>query len=290
VVPGDRVAVQVEKCAEAVLLYVACLRTGAVFVPINVANTPTKLTISCVIRGLESQSSGRPTVRCSNRWQSAPGLLTSRLWALTARVIPRIRGAATRPRTTAEHCEFSGGDCLYIRYDWTIQRAMLTRANLASNAAALVETWRFTDRDVLLHTLPLFHIHGCSRPSTRMASASSLLLLPKFDASIALRHLPEATVLMGVPTYYTRLLQQAGLNRDSTHTCVCSSAARPVAPETHREFLQRTGHTILERYGMTETLINTSNPTTDRACPAPLEGRWRELQSAWPAPKAASPA
>jgi malonyl-CoA/methylmalonyl-CoA synthetase len=139
---------------------------------------------------------------------------------------------------------------------------MLTRANLASNAAALVETWRFTDRDVLLHALPLFHIHGLfTAINTVLASASSLLLLPKFDAASVLRHLPEATVFMGVPTYYTRFLQQVGLNRDSTaHMRLFVSGSAPLLPETHREFLQRTGHTILERYGMTETLINTSNP------------------------------
>src|SRR4029077_19334523 len=95
--------------------------------------------------------------------------------------------------------------------------AMLTRANLTANAAALVEAWRFTGRDVLLHALPLFHIHGLfAAINTVLASASSLLLLPKFDAATVLRLLPEATVFMGVPTHYTRLLQQTELNRKAT--------------------------------------------------------------------------
>src|SRR6202030_4037644 len=93
--------------------------------------------------------------------------------------------------------------------------ATLTRANLASNAAALVEAWRFTASDVLLHTLPLFHVHGLfAAINTVLASGSSLMLLPKFDAASALKYLPQATVYMGVPTHYTRLLQESGLNRE----------------------------------------------------------------------------
>jgi malonyl-CoA/methylmalonyl-CoA synthetase len=140
--------------------------------------------------------------------------------------------------------------------------AMLSRANLASNAAALVEAWRFTSRDVLLHTLPLFHVHGLfAAINTVLASGSSLMLLSKFDAASALKHLPKVTVFMGVPTYYTRLLQQTGLNREVTAGVrLFVSGSAPLLMETHREFLRRTGHAILERYGMTETLMNTSNP------------------------------
>ncbi len=140
--------------------------------------------------------------------------------------------------------------------------AMLTRANLASNAAVLAEAWRFSRDDVLLHTLPLFHIHGLFVAiNTVLASASSLLLLPKFDAAITLEYLPRATVYMGVPTHYTRLLQQDNLNKDTTSTVrLFVSGSAPLLAETHREFQQRTGHVILERYGMSETMMNTSNP------------------------------
>jgi malonyl-CoA/methylmalonyl-CoA synthetase len=139
---------------------------------------------------------------------------------------------------------------------------MLTRANLASNASALASAWEFTADDVLLHTLPLFHIHGLfAAINTVLASAATLLLVGKFDAESALPLLADASVFMGVPTHYTRLLQQPGLNRERTASMrLFISGSAPLLPETHREFLERTGHVILERYGMTETLINTSNP------------------------------
>jgi len=140
--------------------------------------------------------------------------------------------------------------------------AVLTRANLASNAAVLAQAWRFTGSDVLLHTLPLFHIHGLfAAVNTVLASASSLLFFEKFDASETVSHLARATVFMGVPTQYTRQLLHAGLNRETTaHMRLFVSGSAPLLAETHAEFLRRTGHAILERYGMTETLINTSNP------------------------------
>jgi malonyl-CoA/methylmalonyl-CoA synthetase len=114
----------------------------------------------------------------------------------------------------------------------------------------------------LLHTLPLFHIHGLFVAiNTVLASKSSLLLASRFDAAQALEHFSQASVYMGVPTHYTRLLQQRGLNRDTTATMrLFVSGSAPLLAETHREFLQRTGHVILERYGMSETMMNTSNP------------------------------
>jgi len=126
----------------------------------------------------------------------------------------------------------------------------------------LAEAWRFTGHDVLLHTLPLFHIHGLfAAINTVLASASGILLLPKFELPSALKHMSEVTVFMGVPTHYTRLLQDRRLNREATaHMRLFVSGSAPLLVDTHREFLRRTGHVILERYGMTETLINTSNP------------------------------
>jgi malonyl-CoA/methylmalonyl-CoA synthetase len=140
--------------------------------------------------------------------------------------------------------------------------AMLTRANLASNAAVLAESWRFTGADVLLHVLPLFHVHGLfAAINTVLASGSGMVLMSKFDAAAVLRQLAGTTVFMGVPTHYTRLLQAAGLNRATTARMrLFVSGSAPLPAETHREFSRRTGHEILERYGMTETLMNTSNP------------------------------
>ena len=139
---------------------------------------------------------------------------------------------------------------------------MLTRANLASNAAALAEAWRFSAADVLLHALPLFHVHGLfTAINSVLASASSMLLLPKFDSGQVLKHLAEVTVFMGVPTHYTRLLQETGLNREaSAHVRLFVSGSAALPMETHQQFFRRTGHMILERYGMSETLMNTSNP------------------------------
>jgi len=139
---------------------------------------------------------------------------------------------------------------------------MLSRANLASNALALVAAWQFTADDVLLHALPIFHVHGLFvAVNTVLASGSSMVFLPRFDAEEIVRRLPDVTVMMGVPTFYTRLLQHPELDRHATRSMrLFISGSAPLLPDTHREFRERTGHAILERYGMSETLMNTSNP------------------------------
>jgi malonyl-CoA/methylmalonyl-CoA synthetase len=140
--------------------------------------------------------------------------------------------------------------------------AMLSRANLASNAETLAHAWEFTASDVLLHALPIFHVHGLFVAiNTVLAAGSSMLFLSKFDADEVVRLLPRATVMMGVPTFYTRLLQHPGLTRELVSNIrLFVSGSAPLLAETHREFQSRTGHAILERYGMSETLMNTSNP------------------------------
>jgi malonyl-CoA/methylmalonyl-CoA synthetase len=263
--PGDRVAVQVDKSAEAVLLYVACLRMGAVFVPINVANTPNEVDYFlrdskprvAVIRPqdsavIEPLAAPAGVLHVETLGSNGQGSVIERLRKTTLKFdgLPKIGADSTAAIVyTSGTTGRSKG-------------AMLTRANLASNAAILADAWRFTVSDVLLHTLPLFHIHGLFVAiNTVLASGSSLLLLPKFDAPLTLEHLSEATVYMGVPTHYTRLLRESRLNRETTATVrLFVSGSAPLLPDTHREFLQRTGHVILERYGMTETLMNTSNP------------------------------
>ncbi len=250
---------------EAVLLYVACLRMGSVFVPINPANTPNEVTYFlrdskarvAVIRPadhalLEPLAAHAGVHHVETLGAEGEGSLLALVRESDEDLgLPRRHGA--------------NGLAAIVYTSGTTGRskgAMLSRANLASNAAALVEAWRFTSRDVLLHTLPLFHVHGLfAAINTVLASASSLVLMPKFDAPSALKHLPRVTVFMGVPTYYTRLLQQTGLNREVTAGVrLFVSGSAPLLLETHQEFLQRTGHSILERYGMTETLMNTSNP------------------------------
>ena len=139
---------------------------------------------------------------------------------------------------------------------------MLSHDNLASNSLTLVDYWRFTDKDVLIHALPIYHTHGLFVASNVMLFArASMIFLPKFDPDLIIRLMACATVLMGVPTFYTRLLQNPALNRDSTkHMRLFVSGSAPLLAETHREWAARTGHAVLERYGMTETNMNTSNP------------------------------
>jgi malonyl-CoA/methylmalonyl-CoA synthetase len=140
--------------------------------------------------------------------------------------------------------------------------AMLSHDNLLSNAVTLVESWRFTTNDVLLHALPIFHTHGLFvATNVVLLSGASMLFLPKFDANEVFRLLPRATAMMGVPTFYVRMLDDARLTREATaHMRLFISGSAPLLAETHRAFSARTGHAILERYGMTETNMNTSNP------------------------------
>jgi malonyl-CoA/methylmalonyl-CoA synthetase len=140
--------------------------------------------------------------------------------------------------------------------------AMLTHANLAANALTLHQAWGWGPNDVLLHALPLFHIHGLFVAChCVLLNGTKMILLPKFDVTTVIQSLPKATVFMGVPTFYTRLLADAGFSRDICgHMRLFVSGSAPLLPQTFDEFQQRTGHTILERYGMTETGMNTSNP------------------------------
>jgi malonyl-CoA/methylmalonyl-CoA synthetase len=156
--------------------------------------------------------------------------------------------------------------------------AMTTHENLASNARALAEYWRFTERDVLLHALPIFHTHGLFVASNVIfRSGASMLFLPKFDPNEVFRLLPRATTMMGVPTFYTRLIDDARLSRDTTRDMrLFISGSAPLLADTHRAFEEKTGHRILERYGMTETNMITSNPYDGERVPGavgfPLPG------------------
>jgi malonyl-CoA/methylmalonyl-CoA synthetase len=140
--------------------------------------------------------------------------------------------------------------------------AMMSHANLLSNALTLAEVWAFTDRDVLLHALPIFHTHGLFvATNVLLAAGGSMIFLPKFDLDAVFAALPEASTMMGVPTFYTRMLADPRLTREAVaHMRLFISGSAPLLAETHRAFEARTGHRILERYGMTETNMNTSNP------------------------------
>lgn len=242
VAPADRVVAQVEKSTDAVALYLACLRRGAVFVPLNTAYT------SAEIKYFVGDADPKIAVGIVSGGVSLAELARGE------------HGSGAAP------ADMNQSDLAALLYtSGTTGRskgAMLTRANLATNAITLAQTWRFTEHDVLLHALPIFHVHGLFVAiNTVLAAGSSMLFLPKFAADEVVRLLPEATVMMGVPTFYTRLLQHPGFTHDAAKSIrLFVSGSAPLLAETHREFRARTGHAILERYGMSETLMNTSNP------------------------------
>lgn len=259
---GDRCAVQVEKTEEALYLYLACLRAGIIFLPLNPAYTASE--ISYFI------GDAQPTVFVCDPARRSE-------LAGAAAGVPQVRplgGDGTGSLSALADSECSdfrdvdlNGDALaaILYTSGTTGRSkgvMLTRDNLASNAAVLADEWRFTERDILLHALPIFHTHGLFvATNTSIVAGSSMLFLPKFDKEQAISLLPRTTVMMGVPTFYTRLLSSPRLTRDGvSHMRLFVSGSAPLSAQTHRDFGERTGHAILERYGMTETNMNTSNP------------------------------
>ncbi|WP_119256525.1 malonate--CoA ligase [Shinella zoogloeoides] len=260
VTPGDRVAVQVEKSPEALMLYLACLRAGAIYLPLNTAYTLAELgyflgdaTPALVVVD--------PKVRDSVV-EIAGGAVET---------LDATGGGSLLQLAGAEEADFSDiergpDDLAAILYtSGTTGRskgAMLTHDNLLSNALTLRDHWRFTAADRLIHALPIFHTHGLFVASNvTLLAGASMYLLPKFDADEVFRLMESATVLMGVPTFYVRLAQHPGLTREvAAGMRLFVSGSAPLLAETHRSFSERTGHAILERYGMTETNMNTSNP------------------------------
>lgn len=261
--PGDRVAVQVEKSPEAVLLYLACLRAGAVFLPLNTAYTLAELEY------FFGDAEPRLVV-CDPARAADVGALAKKSGAVTVTLGRDGRGSlpdrASRLPMDFHDVARGPDDLAAILYtSGTTGRskgAMLSHENLASNARVLVEHWRFTGDDVLIHALPIFHTHGLFvATNVVLMAGASMLFEQKFDPARIVSLLPRATALMGVPTFYVRLLQQDGLDHEAAKNIrVFISGSAPLLAETHKAWRERTGHAILERYGMTETNMNTSNP------------------------------
>jgi malonyl-CoA/methylmalonyl-CoA synthetase len=262
--PGDRVAVQTDKSAEAIMLYLATLRAGAVYLPLNTAYTLSELDYFIadaepkLIVCHPAKQQGLQDLATKHGVASVDTLDASGKGSLTAAADKAPASFADVPR--------EDDDLAAILYtSGTTGRskgAMLTHRNLSSNALALLEYWQFTARDVLLHALPIYHTHGLFvATNTLLLAGGAMLFLPRFDADEVMRLLPRATAMMGVPTFYTRLVQHPACTRDAcAHMRLFISGSAPLLAETHREFEARTGHVILERYGMTETGMNTSNP------------------------------
>ena len=261
--PGDRLAAQVEKSAQALALYAACVQAGVVFLPLNTAYTRDELAYfiensgaRLVVADSAKEADLRPMVEG----------LDARMLTLNGDGTGSLPEAADRQAETFPTAERSAEDLAAFLYtSGTTGRSkgtMLTQANLLSNAETLVEYWRFTADDVLMHALPIFHTHGLFVASNvTLLAGGAMIFLPKFDLDTIIARLPEATTMMGVPTFYTRLLDDDRFNRDLTqHMRLFISGSAPLLAETHIRFEERTGHRILERYGMTETNMNTSNP------------------------------
>ena len=261
--PGDRVAVQVEKSLAAVVLYLATIRAGAVFLPLNTAYTLNELEYffgdaepSLIVCDPAKADDIRKVAQKIN----------AKVDTLDANGHGSLKDGAVNSSPDFKTVARTGSDLAAILYtSGTTGRskgAMLSHDNLASNALTLVKYWHFTDKDVLIHALPIYHTHGLFVASNvTLFSRAAMIFLPKLDPELIIKLMARATVLMGVPTFYTRLLQSPNLSKDSTkHMRLFISGSAPLLAETHREWSARTGHAVLERYGMTETNMNTSNP------------------------------
>ena len=260
---GDRVVVQVDRTPEFVFLYLACLARGAIIVPLNTGYTqdelayfiadaaPALIVGTGANRAVLRAAAGQTRARIETLHADGTGTLER----LAMEAVPHPGIARMEPDDVAAILYTSG----------TTGRpkgAMLTHGNLASNVEALHQTWRFSAEDVILHALPLFHAHGLFVAlHLALWSGNTTIMLEKFDADLVVDHLADASVFMGVPTFYTRLLDSPRFTKDACRSVrLFISGSAPLLPQTFEAFEVRTGHRILERYGMTEAAMITSNP------------------------------
>ncbi|KGJ03777.1 malonyl-CoA/methylmalonyl-CoA synthetase [Paracoccus halophilus] len=260
--PGDRVAAQVPKSPEAIALYLATLQCGAVFLPLNTAYTGPEIDyfigdadprlFVCAPETLD-QHQGRASDVLTVETLGAEG--DGSLLERAARAPAREDHHPCGPRDRAAILYTSGTT-------GRSKGAVLTHGNLASNCEALIDCWRFTADDRLIHALPIFHTHGLFvAANMAICSGATMVFLTRFDADEVISLMARGTVLMGVPTFYTRLLKSDGLTHEATAAMrLFVSGSAPLLAEDHRAFSERTGHAILERYGMTETCMIASNP------------------------------
>ncbi len=257
--PGDRVAVQVEKSVANLILYLATVRAGAVFLPLNTGYTLAEMAyflkdaepalVVCdpaAREALSSLAAGLQTL--DNAGQGT-------LFDLAAVQPDQFNTVPRAPEDLAAICYTSGTT-------GRSKGAMLSHRALASNAQTLKVLWRFTAEDILIHALPTYHVHGLFVATNVILMAGGRIILQsRFDPDAVIEAMARATTLMGVPTFYTRLLKNPGLTPASTAGMrLFISGSAPLLAETHMQWLQATGQAILERYGMTETGMNTSNP------------------------------
>ncbi len=261
---GSRIAVQTDKSVEAMLLYLGVLRAGHVFLPLNTAYQASE--IEYFIANAEPS-----VVVCSGKnfgWVSRIAFSAGcgHVFTLNDDRSGSLLERAARQRDDHRPAHRKADDLAAILYtSGTTGRskgAMLSHANLVANARTLKDYWGWVPGDVLIHALPIFHVHGLFVAlHGALLNGSKMIWLSKFDPRTVVEKLPDATVFMGVPTLYVRLLAEPGLSRESCRNMrLFIAGSAPLLIETFREFQQRTGHTILERYGMSETAMLTSNP------------------------------
>jgi malonyl-CoA/methylmalonyl-CoA synthetase len=261
---GDRVSVQVAKSPENLCLYLACLRAGYVFHPLNLGYQQAEL--EHFLRDAEPTVVVCDTVQTAMLRDITRGAGVKHLLTLDGDGTGTLMdGAKAYPGSwaTLPREQDDVAALLYSSGTTGVPKGiLLTHGNLLSNAQTLVAAWGFTDQDRLLHALPIFHVHGLFvATGCALLSGASMRWLANFDAKTVAAQLPECTVLMGVPTYYTRLLAEPSFSGAvCTNMRLFISGSAPLLEETFSAFKDRSGHTILERYGMTETGMNTSNP------------------------------
>lgn len=279
VLPGDRIFVQAPKTPEMVLLYAAAIQSGAVFLPLNTAYTREEL-------GYFITDAKPKLIICTQAVKDGLRVLASTVGARIMTLESDGTGSLTKANEgQSKHFETvprAPDDLAALLYtSGTTGRskgAMLTHENLVSNAHVLVKTWKIVETDVLIHTLPIFHTHGLFVAlNTALLAGMRVDFMPNFDCDAIFEALPNSTLMMGVPTFYTRLLTDKRLDKTAVKNMrLFISGSAPLLAETHEAFTARTGHRILERYGMTETNMNSSNPYDEDRIPGsvglPLRG------------------
>jgi len=262
--PGDRVAAQIDKSVSAIALYLGTVRAGAVFLPLNTAYTANEIEYfvsdaepALLVCRPVVESALRPIAEKANfRLETLDTNGNGGSWAKMVEAGATIYDTIERGKDDLVAILYTSGTT------GRAKGAMVTHDNLASNARTLGKLWQFTGNDVLLHALPIFHTHGLFvATNTVLVTGGSMLFMARFDVEQVISLLPDATVMMGVPTFYTRLLDHAEFTNQLTRNMrLFISGSAPLLEETHTAFRERTGMAILERYGMTETNMNTSNP------------------------------
>ena len=261
--PGDCVAIQVQKSPEMLNIYAACAQAGLVFLPLNPSYTVAEL--EYFIENSEAR-----LIICDEENKEPLEHVVKHLGIFIETLNIDATGSIIEKSISQsdnfETVRRSENDLAALLYTSGTtgkpKGAMLTQSNLLSNGSTLMNEWQFTNKDVLLHALPLFHTHGLFVATNVILSAGgSMVFLPKFDLDHIIQNLHKSTSIMGVPTFYTRLLSDSRFTKELVqHMRLFISGSAPLLSETHIQFENRTGHRILERYGMTETNMNTSNP------------------------------